>query len=302
MSGLNEIVSAEILLILLHMVLIVSVVIIAAYLIAVMLCRRHAAARQSIWLAALILVAVTPVAISLTRQAGWRFVSVPVDVANWGVVEAVAEHADRRSTLPMAPPQQESPLGQMESPVLASEESGTYVTESMIEPEVAPGSSAAHGNNGVASAVALSGSTLSADRISPAKACAALVLVIWALGILYFTARLIIGLLATKRLVEQASPFDAPSATQIHSVMDALGVSKLPPVATSPHLSCPVVVGIVQPRVLFLQDMRYRRGNAVYYVITQIGTPKAEQLLRRLSAEIEDEPGKRRAVRDLAEL
>ena len=41
------------------------------------------------------------------------------------------------------------------------------------------------------------------------------------------------------------------------------------------------------------EGARYRRANAVYYVIRQIGTPQAQQLLQALSEQLPDEAGKR---------
>lgn len=255
MTQLGTIVTVEHLLFALHSLLIASVVILAAQLIATGYCRRHASARHSVWFATLVLVAVAPAIALLTRASGMRLVSVPVDFANHSHVPASPRALPAEATA--------STMGNSPTPTTQAEELSNHLDEAT--PSL-PFASEPPSNveSRVKPAIRSTASTVSSETrmtvgLSVAEACLFIGLIVWFLGAIYLAARLLLGLFKTSWLLQRVSPFDAASLeTEIGVIKDTLAVSQLPEFATSPNVTCPVVLGIVRPQVVLPPDLAKR--------------------------------------------
>lgn len=198
----------------------ITLLVIVAYLVAISLRRASAGARHLVWLATLIGLVMLPAALE------WRPIRVPVlpPSANYTAPSAT-EHAAARSPIAVektaAPSATASPAASGSPSTL--EESPIPTVQAMT----------------VGSAFA------SAARYS------ALLLGLWALGVLALVARLVHGLLTVRRIARTAPEVDAGAwRAALHEVADRLDMEEAPRLVVSNAVRVPFACGFSHPTIV----------------------------------------------------
>ena len=202
----------------------ITLLVIVAYLVAISLRRASAGARHLVWLATLIGLVMLPAALE------WRPIRVPVlpPSANYAApaataTERTAAHSPIAAEQTVAPAAAKSPI-----PTVAA--TTTEATQS--EP---------------ASALPLTAGSMfaSATRYS------ALLIGLWALGVLALIARLVHGLLTVRRIAHRAPEVDGAAwRAALHEVADRLDMEELPRLVVSDAVRVPFACGFRHPTIV----------------------------------------------------
>jgi len=202
----------------------ITLLVIVAYLVAISLRRASAGARHLVWLATLIGLVMLPAALE------WRPIRVPVlpPSANYAAPAATATERTAAHS-PIAAEQTAAPAA-AKSPIPAVAATTTEATQS--EP---------------ASALPLTAGSMfaSATRYS------ALLIGLWALGVLALIARLVHGLLTVRRIAHRAPEVDGAAwRAALHEVADRLDMEELPRLVVSNAVRVPFACGFRHPTIV----------------------------------------------------
>jgi beta-lactamase regulating signal transducer with metallopeptidase domain len=202
----------------------ITLLVIVAYLVAISLRRASAGARHLVWLATLGGLVMLPAALQ------WRPIRVPVlpPSANYTApsataTERTAEHSPIAAEQTAAPAAPKSPI-----PAVAATTTEATQSEPTSAQPLTAGSMFA-----------------SATRYS------ALLIGLWALGVLALIARLVHGLLTVRRIAQRAPEVDGAAwRAALHEVADRLDMEELPRLVVSDAVRVPFACGFRHPTIV----------------------------------------------------
>ena len=265
MNALTESLPLDVMLVFaVHVLMAVTLLIAVAWLLDRLLGTRRAAARDSLWSVTLILVLATPAFVALFRHGEYRLLAfdlVPTpreeradaaeaemgsdrlpDVAGSAAVSAAIRVVVDET--PVDEPTGESFGAEASSAIAAINRPAGEAQD----PSTAfgPGVSS---NPGKRPATAEPESF--AGLTQQWRTAALAVFGAWMLGSLYLAGRFVHGARQVRRLCRGSAPLAVERyAVELGQVRAALSVSRLWPIATSPHVAGPLVAGVLKPVVL----------------------------------------------------
>jgi beta-lactamase regulating signal transducer with metallopeptidase domain/HEAT repeat protein len=202
----------------------ITLLVIVAYLVAISLRRASAGARHLVWLATLGGLVMLPAALQ------WRPIRLPVlpPNANYTAPSATAtERTEAHS--PIAAEQIAAPAAP-KSPIPAVAATTTEATQS--EPTSAQ-------------------SLTAGSMFASATRYSALLIGLWALGVLALIARLVHGLLTVRRIAQRAPEVDGAAwRAALHEVADRLDIEELPRLVVSNAVRVPFACGFRHPTIV----------------------------------------------------
>ncbi|MHC4403385.1 MAG: carboxypeptidase regulatory-like domain-containing protein [Planctomycetota bacterium] len=240
----------------------VTLVVAAAFLLDALLGKRQAAARHSLWLAALVVVLAMPVSTLIGQRMGMRWVSIPLFAGEEGPATAGPTIVEADAAARAAPPRFAGrPADTLRLPARPVEEARQVFTGVEGKSTESLPARASPEEPGVVSAVAASKGDGQWHRAAPPppgrwRAFAVLVLATWFVGSLLLILRLVVGWRRTALLARTLTPIDSSRfAKELDAVSRFLGVSRLPLIGTSPRIGTPLVAGVLRPRILLPESL-----------------------------------------------
>jgi beta-lactamase regulating signal transducer with metallopeptidase domain len=250
-----------------------TVVILTAWLAARLCFRRHAAARHGLWLAALILVLLSPATAIVMEAANVRIVAIslpefltadeaPADVApvpsnSRGALNSAMLTSE---VLPLTPSSGQPPIGDW------SGEHDRRIPPAFASAEASPSAASSSAGQVLATSPAVAEApvpTPSVPRISIAarlRAVAGAVFAIWLAGVIYGFARLGRSGIAIRRLVRMSRPGDTDERLRpiLWQIERHLGMKRMPPVLLWRDRKLqitPLTIGIFRPVVMLSKSL-----------------------------------------------
>lgn len=223
----------------------ITLFVILAALINQLFFRRHASARHAIWMICLCCGLLSPLTAWLMPRSGIALVEWPL----------LTSTAPQESVVEMSSPPPSPPIDRrMETAALPLLESPARSPLAAQPDDPGPNTKAKNEQTSVARALAATSPTVSTAVSAPVdvfRFTAAIVLLVWSSGVLFFLARLTRGCRAVYRLRRKAYAFEKPGFAEIlREVQAAVVVGKLPPVMACDRVTVPMVVGCRAPVVL----------------------------------------------------
>ena len=206
----------------------VTVVILAAWLLARLASRWNAAWRHTIYLVALVCVLASPVLSSVMQATGIALVTL-------------------RPSAGAAPPAEPAriPTAQIPESSVAQAATAPQIATTRVPLEAESLGQGSRPQN-----------QPSFSYYDVLRAIGGSALVIWLLGMALFLARWCHGLYLVAILRRTAQPLDTNAIPDLlHQVRQSLGTDRLPPMATSPDLDRPIMVGLMRPLVILPEDV-----------------------------------------------
>jgi beta-lactamase regulating signal transducer with metallopeptidase domain len=252
-----------------------TVVILAAWLVAKLLFRRHAAVRHGLWLAALVLVLVSPLTAFLMDAANVRLVALSLP-AFLTADEAAEESADVVKL-------SNDPRGALNSTLNSPRNPTRFMSEVLTPgsfgeiPNRPPREFASRDASPSAapSPAPLATATFEYSNAKPAtpvppvrrisllarlRTIAGVIFALWLVGVVYGMVRLVRGGLALRRLLQLAQPGDKDERLRpiLAEIERHLGLKKMPPVLVWRDAKLritPLTIGIFRPVVMLSKNL-----------------------------------------------
>jgi beta-lactamase regulating signal transducer with metallopeptidase domain len=224
------------------------------------LARRRAALRHALWTAALVGVLLTPSVALIGRWLPWHVTVLPLEGS------AVAPSPERPP--PPAPARADAhlPTGKDEQPRSLSPSGTREEVPAPSDPAVLlPVHETQTLDSGRPPSQGASEAAPAAANQSPAPPAnflhglATLAILVWGLGAVYLSVRLLHGWLRVRRLWRRLRPLDGKRCSaELAQVAQMLSVERLPMICISPDVRGPLAAGLFFPRVILPESLPER--------------------------------------------
>jgi hypothetical protein len=221
------------------------------------LARRRAALRHALWTAALVGVLLTPSVALIGRWLPWHITVLPPEGS------AVAPSPERSPTPAPARADAHLPTGKDEQPRSlppseTREEVPAPSDPAVLLPigETQMSDHAPLPSQEAAPAAATQSPAPSANFL---HTLATLAILVWGLGAVYLSVRLLHGWLRVRRFWRRLRPLDGKRwSAELAQVAQMLSVERLPVICVSPDVRSPLMAGLFFPRVILPESLPER--------------------------------------------